>query len=152
MPSPKRGRGPRLTPPRKQHKKKAESSPSEPPLPPLTDGDVTWAAVQVDVAVDRLKDAEQAMLRAHDELAARRLLATRMAEAKVLGTTAAQMAEVHEQRKHEATVASERAAQAAQREREAGVSLEDTRARERDAMEEVSALQRSLSLGSDVAA
>ena len=147
MPSPKRGRSPRLTPPRKQHKKKAASTPSE---PQLTDGDVQWAAMQVDVAVDRLKDAEQAMLRAHEELAARRLLATRMSEAKVLGTTAAQMAEVHEQRKHEATVASERAAQAAQREREAGVSLEDTRARERNAMEEVSTLQRSLSLSSSI--
>ena len=149
MPSPKRGRSPRLTPPRKQHKKKASSSPSE---PPLTDGDVQWAAMQVDVAVDRLKDAELAMLRAHEELAARTLLATRMSEARALGATAAQMAEVHEQRRHEATIATEHAAQAAQRERDAGTSLEETRARERDAMEVVATLQRSLTPSSSIAA
>ena len=61
------------------------------------------------------------------------------------------MAEVLEQRKHEAAIATH-AAQAVQREREAGASLEETRARERDAMEEVSTLQRSLSSGSGVAA
>jgi hypothetical protein len=149
MPSPKRGRSPRLTPPRKQHKKKASSSPSE---PPLTDGDVQWAAMQVDVAVDRLKDAELAMLRAHEDLAARTLLATRMSEARALGATAAQMAEVHEQRRHEATIATEHAAQAAQRERDAGTSLEETRARERDAMEVVATLQRSLTPSSSIAA
>ena len=149
MPSLKRGRGTaRLTPPRKQHKKQAASTPSE---PPLTDGDVQWAAVQVDVAVDRLKDAELAMLRAHEDLAARTLLATRMSAAKALGTTAAQMAEVLEQRQHEAAVATEHAAQAAQRERDAGASLEATRARERDAMEEVSTLQRSLTSSSSIA-
>ena len=148
MPSPKRGRSPRLTPPRKQHKKKAAASPSE---PPLTDGDVQWAAMQVDVAVDRLKDAELAMLRAHEDLAARTLLATRMSEARAIGTTAAQMAEVLERRQHEAAVATEHAAQAAQRERDAGASLEATRARERDAMEEVSTLQRSLTSSSRVA-
>ena len=40
--------------------------------------------MQVDVAVDRLKDAGLAMLRAHEDLAARTLLATRMSEAKAL--------------------------------------------------------------------
>ena len=120
-------------------------------MPPLTDGDVQWAAMQVDVAVDRLKDAELAMLRAHEDLAARTLLATRMSEARALGTTAAQMAEVLEQRQHEAAVATEHAAQAAQRERDAGASLEDTRTRERDAMEEVSTLQRSLTSSSNSA-
>ena len=60
--------------------------------------------------------------------------------------------ELLEQRKHEAAIATEHAAQAAQREREAGASLQETRARERDAMEEVSTLQRSLSSGSGVAA
>ena len=38
-----------------------------------------------------------------------------------------------------------------QRERDAGASLEETRARERDAMEEVSTLQRSLTSSSRVA-
>ena len=61
------------------------------------------------------------------------------------------MAEVLEQRKHEAAVATEHAAQAAQRERDAGASLEATRARERDAMEEVLTLQRSLTSSSSVA-
>ena len=149
MPSPKRGRGTaRLTPPRKHHKKQAASTPSE---PPLTDGDVQWAAMQVDVAVDRLKDAELAMLRAHEDLAARTLLATRMSSARALGASAAKMAEVLEQRKHEAAIATEHAAQAAQREREAGASLQETRARERDAMEEVSTLQRSLTSSSSIA-
>ena len=120
-------------------------------MPPLTDGDVQWAAMQVDVAVDRLKDAELAMLRAHEDLAARTLLATRMSSARALGASAAKMAEVLEQRKHEAAIATEHAAQAAQRERDAGASLEATRARERDAMEEVSTLQRSLTSSSSVA-
>jgi len=69
-----------------------------------------------------------------EDLAARTLLATRMSAAKALGTTAAQMAEVLEQRQHEAAVATEHAAQAAQRERDAGASLEETRARECDAI------------------
>ena len=42
---------------------------------------------------------------------------------------------VLERRQHEAAVATEHAAQAAQRERDAGASLEATRARERDARE-----------------
>ena len=59
--------------------------------------------------------------------------------------------EVLEQRKHEATVATKHAAQAVQREQEAGASLEDTRARERDAREEVSTLQRSRTSSSSIA-
>ena len=43
------------------------------------------------------------------------------------------MAEMLEQRKHEAAIATH-AAQAVQREREVGASLEETRARERDAV------------------
>ena len=74
---------------------------------------------------------------------------TRMSSARALGASAAKMAEVLEQRKHEAAIATH-AAQAVQREREAGASLEETRARERDAIYiiMVATLQRSLSSGS----
>ena len=111
----------------------------------LTDGEVQWAAVQVDVAAERLKAAEHTMLVAQRELADRALLATKMSEAKALSVSAARLAELAQQRQHDAALAEEQATLAAQRKQEADEGLEDARAKEREAMEAVAELRSSLS-------
>ena len=66
---PKRGRGPRLTLPRKSHARRPPPASSGFSPGGITDGDVQWAAVQVDEAAERLKAAERGMLDAQKELA-----------------------------------------------------------------------------------
>ena len=87
----KRGRGSRLTPPRKKHARQPRTTTSFGPVG-ITDGDVQWAALQVDEAADRLKGTEQAMLDAQKELANRTMLATKMSEAKAVSVSAEQLA------------------------------------------------------------
>ena len=147
----KRGRGSRLTPPRKTHTRQPRTSSGFGPVG-ITDGDVQWAALQVDEAADRLKGTEQAMLDAQKELANRTMLATKMSEAKAVSVSAEQLAKMldqrsseAEQRQQDAQLAKELARQAVQRKQEASESLAGMRTKERDALEAVAELQRTLS-------
>ena len=110
------------------------------------------AALQVDEAADRLKGTEQAMLDAQKELANRTMLATKMSEAKAVSVSAEQLANMldqrsseAEQRQQDAQLAKEHARQAVQRKQEASESLAGMRTKERDALEAVAELQRTLS-------
>jgi hypothetical protein len=147
----KRGRGSRLTPPRKKHARQPRTTTSFGPVG-ITDGDVQWAALQVDEAADRLKGTEQAMLDAQKELANRTMLATKMSEARAVSVSAEQLANMldqrsseAEQRQQDAQLAKEQARQAVQRKQEASESLAGMRTKERDALEAVAELQRTLS-------
>ena len=136
----KRGRGRGAARPTRKQAKTAAAA-----ALPITDGEVQWATVQVDVAAERLKAAEHTMLVAQRELADRALLATKMSEAKALSVSAARLAELAQQRQHDAALAEEQATLAAQRKQEADEGLEDARAKEREAMEAVAELRSSLS-------
>ena len=149
---PKRGRGPRLTLPRKSHARRPPPASSGFSPGGITDGDVQWAAVQVDEAAERLKTAERGMLDAQKELADRSMLATKMSEAKALSVNAEQLARMlgqrsneAEQRQREVQLAKEQAKESMQRKQEANDSLADVRSKEREAIESVMELQRSLS-------
>ena len=147
----KRGRTTRWTKPRKQQMRPGTTT-NAATAPIVTDGDVQWAAVQVDEAVERLKAAEQAMLDAQKELADRTLLATKLSQAKALSVSASQTAKVleqcareAEQRQNDAALAKEQAREATKRKQEVSDTLKAVRAREQEVITAVDELQRALS-------
>ena len=147
----KRGRTTRWTKPRKQQMRPGTTT-NAATVPIVTDGDVQWAAVQVDEAVERLKAAEQAMLDAQKELADRTLLATKLSQAKALSVSASQTAKVleqcareAEQRQNDAALAKEQAREATKRKQEVSDTLKAVRAREQEVITAVDELQRALS-------
>ena len=149
----KRGRATRWTKPRKQQQARPSTTPNAATAPAaFTDGDVQWAAVQMDEAAERLKAAEQAMIDAQKELSDRALLATKLSHAKALSVSAAQTARLLEQcaleadqRQHDAAMAKEQAREAARRKQEASDTLKEVRAQELEAVTAVVELQRALS-------
>ena len=148
----KRNRASRSTKPRKQKARAGTATPQVATVPTITDGDVQWAAVQLDDATDRLKAAEQAVLDAQKELADRAQLATKLSHAKALSVSAAhtaklldQYAREAEQREHDAALAKEQAREAARRKQKASDALKEVRAQELEAAMAVAELQQALS-------